>query len=277
MGGGDLDETLQRSIKAAIDRVADAVASGLRALGLPGYASILFRPFNLIVALDAEKVVAVFSPSRGGLPSLIWLDRSAAPLSAEALTHLAAQQLGHEPELTISLPRAVLEGETAGIAEAAMRHLRDVERAASLSRVPDAAQFPHLERAVRSFLEDHPDPAHNVFIMMRFLESDQFEEIHQTIRAALTEANLHPVRADDRDYTRELWSNVEVCMLCCQLGVAVFEDIEERSFNPNVALELGWMMARQRRCLILKERHLPTPPCGHHRSLVQTLRCVRYR
>jgi hypothetical protein len=44
------------------------------------------------------------------------------------------------------------------------------------------------------------------------------------------------------------------------LGIAVFEDIEKREFNPNVALELGYMLARRRRCLILKEQHLPSLP-----------------
>jgi hypothetical protein len=63
-----------------------------------------------------------------------------------------------------------------------------------------------------------------------------------------------------RDYTGELWSNIEVYMTCSMYGVAVFEDIDKRDFNPNVSLELGYMLANRRRCLILKEQRLPDLP-----------------
>lgn len=96
--------------------------------------------------------------------------------------------------------------------------------------------------------------------MMRFLETDQMREIHEGITAELADRDYQGIRADDRDYTGELWSNVEVCMIGCSLGIAVFEDIEQREFNPNVSLELGYMLGRQKRCLLLKERRLPDLP-----------------
>jgi len=49
-------------------------------------------------------------------------------------------------------------------------------------------------------------------------------------------------------------------MTCCRYGIAVFEDIERRDFNPNVSLELGYMLGRRKRSLILKERRLPNLP-----------------
>jgi hypothetical protein len=86
------------------------------------------------------------------------------------------------------------------------------------------------------------------------------DAIYPAIRDTLSSRGYHAVRADDRDYTGELWSNIEIYMTCCQLGVAVFEDIERRDYNPNVSLELGYMLGRRRRCLILKEQHLPNLP-----------------
>jgi len=46
-------------------------------------------------------------------------------------------------------------------------------------------------------------------------------------------------------------------------GIVVVENIDERSpkssyFNPNVAIELGYMLALKNRCLILKERAVRT-------------------
>jgi predicted nucleotide-binding protein len=49
-------------------------------------------------------------------------------------------------------------------------------------------------------------------------------------------------------------------MLGCNYGIAVFEDIDERDFNPNIVLELGFMLALNKRCLILKEKTLPKMP-----------------
>lgn len=71
---------------------------------------------------------------------------------------------------------------------------------------------------------------------------------------------MNAVRADDRDYTGELWSNIEVYLTGCQYGIAVFEDIDQRDFNPNVSLELGYLMGRGKRTLLLKEKRLPRVP-----------------
>jgi hypothetical protein len=118
----------------------------------------------------------------------------------------------------------------------------------------------HLEPQLRAFLADHPDPNKNVFIMMRFIDTLQFADLHGAITATLASHELHGVRADDREYHPDLWSNVETCMLGCRYGIAAFEDFELRDHNPNVALELGFMRARHKRCLILKERTLPSVP-----------------
>src|SRR4051794_33263445 len=96
--------------------------------------------------------------------------------------------------------------------------------------------------------------------MMRFLQSQQLNDIYEAIKSAFASRGFHAVRADDRDFTGELWSNIEVYMACCNLGVAVFEDIEQRDFNPNVSLELGYMLGRRKRCLLLKEQRLPNLP-----------------
>ncbi len=96
--------------------------------------------------------------------------------------------------------------------------------------------------------------------MMRFIETSQMAEIYTSIKESCSSYGFHAVRADDRDYTGELWSNIEVYMTCCHYGVAIFEDIEKRDFNPNVSLELGYMLGRRRRTLILKEERLPNLP-----------------
>lgn len=138
--------------------------------------------------------------------------------------------------------------------------MEEVERANRLGRLGDLTGLSHLEPDLRRFLEDHPNPDRNVFVMMRFIDSTQMNETYQTIKDTCSAYGFDAVRADDRDYTGELWSNIEVYMTCCHYGVAVFEDIEQRDFNPNVSLELGYMLGRRKRSLILKEKRLPNLP-----------------
>ena len=63
------------------------------------------------------------------------------------------------------------------------------------------------------FLEDHPNPEENVFLMMRFSKDEQYQMIAGTIRRGLDKHGLHALRADDRAYSDDLWDNVCVYML----------------------------------------------------------------
>lgn len=95
--------------------------------------------------------------------------------------------------------------------------------------------------------------------MMRFRKDEQYQMIAGTIRDELGKYGLHALRADDRAYSDDLWDNVCVYMLGCEYGVAVFEEIDERHFNPNVALELGFMFALGKRCLLLRDGRMRQP------------------
>ena len=79
-----------------------------------------------------------------------------------------------------------------------------------------------------AFFEITLDRDKNVFLMMRFRGGPQYEEIHQALRIAMARYGLTVVRADDKDYTGDLWENVCVYMLGSRFGVAVFEEIDLR-------------------------------------------------
>jgi hypothetical protein len=99
----------------------------------------------------------------------------------------------------------------------------------------------------------------NVFIMTRFVTGNiPLECIDKTIRTALDSNGLVGHRADDRIYPgdRNLWDNVCTYMIGCSRGIAVLEDIIEDEFNPNVALEYGFMRALGKPTLLLKEKRM---------------------
>jgi len=117
---------------------------------------------------------------------------------------------------------------------------------------------PHLDR----FGSDHPVYEKNVFIAMRFRTAKQFADIHQAIQLGLAKYGLLGHRADDKTYPADgdLWTNICVYMLGCKYAVCVFEEIDEREFNPNVPLEYGFMRAFNRRVLLLKDQRMPKLP-----------------
>lgn len=257
---GDIDSHARQPLQELLDEFADVVASSLTQAGFPLHASPIWRSWNLYVVRDSQKVLAAFTPSAGGVPNIRWMDQSAMVVSPASLVSLIASQVGLPVAALVTLPLPAALTRSTDIQAAAIQHFAEVEHANRLGRLGDLTGLTHLESHLRRFLDDHPDPDHNIFVMMRFLSTEQMAEIYKTISETCTSYGFHAVRADDRDYTGELWSNIEVYMTCCSYGIAVFEDIERRDFNPNVSLELGYMMGRRKRTLILKEQRLPDLP-----------------
>lgn len=123
-----------------------------------------------------------------------------------------------------------------------------------------------INRDSSPVLFDYPNPGSNVFLMMRFRDTKQHREILNTLRAGLEFYGVNGLRADDKTYSDSLWSNIKSYMDACDLGIAVFEQIEDDDFNPNVSLELGYMIAAKKRVLLLKEKRLKALPAdvvGH--------------
>jgi protein-tyrosine-phosphatase len=72
--------------------------------------------------------------------------------------------------------------------------------------------------------------------------------------------SLSLIRADLKQFKPTLWDNVKCCMDASNYGIAVFEQIDERDINPNISLELGYMLSQGKKCLLLKEKRVPTLP-----------------
>jgi hypothetical protein len=138
--------------------------------------------------------------------------------------------------------------------------LKEVLRITAKGGIMIPNDFAHLSSFLSEFFQDHPDYDRNVFVMMRFRDNQHLSDIFKAIESTLQHYGLKALRSDHRDYTGELWTNVCVYMLGCKYGIAVFEEIEEREINPNIALELGFMMATGKRCLILKDQAMPRVP-----------------
>jgi hypothetical protein len=105
----------------------------------------------------------------------------------------------------------------------------------------------------------------NVFVMMRYRDNRTHQSLESTIRESLLKYGLVARFAKDRAVRDDVWPNIVEYMRKCTYGIAVFEEINEREFNPNVSMELGFMYAQERKCLLLKDKRMPRLPtdiCG---------------
>ncbi len=136
----------------------------------------------------------------------------------------------------------------------------DIKSMARFRSLNIPSHLSHLKPDINSLLNDHPDYDKNVFIMMRFEDSDQHDDIFNTINDTISNYGMRALRADMKQYNESLLENVLVYILSCKYGIAVFEEINQREFNPNVALELGFMMSMNKRCMLLKDSRMPKMP-----------------
>jgi len=115
-----------------------------------------------------------------------------------------------------------------------------------------------IQESLRYFKQDHPDPAKTAFIMMEFGDTWAHAGIAEAIKNVLKASGIEGVRADDRRYHDHLYFNVQTYMHGCGMGVAVHDRIEADTHNPNVALEVGYMLALRKPVCLLKDLTLAT-------------------
>src|SRR5712692_3500619 len=120
--------------------------------------------------------------------------------------------------------------------------------------------FEPLRPYLELFAMEHPIYKHNVFLMMSFKRERPLPQIHRTIADSVEEAGLECIRADGKPYKDDLLDNVYIHMLGCKYGIVAYEDLVERELNPNITLEVGFMLALGKKILFLKERRLQTMP-----------------
>jgi nucleoside 2-deoxyribosyltransferase len=121
-------------------------------------------------------------------------------------------------------------------------------------------QHQYLEPLLESFLKDHPHTEKNVFLIMRFKNEAPFPDIVEAVRSTCAAKGLDVIRSDDKEYTDDLLDNVLTHMYACDYAIAIFDEINYREFNPNVALEVGFYVAKCKRVLILKDQAIASMP-----------------
>lgn len=128
--------------------------------------------------------------------------------------------------------------------------------ALELGRMPSPSPVPpEIAGSLEQFNTDN-DGAHVGFLMMRFGNTPAHTAIAAAVREIGVQHGIRIVRADDKEYHPDLFYNVMTYMHGSLFGVAVFERLEQEEFNPNVSLEVGYMVGLRKEVCLLKDQTL---------------------
>jgi hypothetical protein len=114
----------------------------------------------------------------------------------------------------------------------------------------------NIEDSLQKFKGDYGDKEKCAFLMMKYEDSALQSRIVQRLKNIFYNNGLYLLRADDKHYSDDLLSNIRTYMHGCNFGVAIFERINSDDFNPNVSLEVGYMMALNKSIMFLKDSTL---------------------
>ncbi len=146
-----------------------------------------------------------------------------------------------------------LEDEYANGKTAVVRFTIPVHSPVAPTTIPSSQD---LSSFLGRFRSDHSGATKRGFLMMPFGDTPAHERIAKCIRDVCSSVGLEALRADDSRYSDDLLPNIRTYMHGCDFGVAVFERLTSDLFNPNVSLEVGYMLALGKPVCLLKDRTL---------------------
>lgn len=117
---------------------------------------------------------------------------------------------------------------------------------------------PEITVSLKRLKDRFPDEKKVGFLIMRFTDRKPFSEIVSAIKDTAERFGVSVIRADENGFHDNLWENVQTHMHGCSFGIAVYERIDQDQPNPNVGLEVGYMMAMNKPVLLLKDQTVAT-------------------
>jgi len=132
---------------------------------------------------------------------------------------------------------------------------------ADARRGPIDAAPTYLKSPLMSLLADHPNYRTNCFLIMPFAQTAFHREVLSALRDTMGQLGFTLLRADDKHYADDMWTNIETYLHGCRFGIALHERVLSNTPNANVALEIGYLMGQLKPVCLLKERtleHLPS-------------------
>ena len=130
------------------------------------------------------------------------------------------------------------------------------EKKPEISISNEVISVPEIASGLEKFRQDYPLGRKTAFIIMKFGSTAIHDNIAKCIKETLVKFHIVGLRADDKQYMDDVFPNIKTYMHGCDFGIAVYDRVLAEEFNPNVSLELGYMLGMGKDVLLLKDRTL---------------------
>jgi hypothetical protein len=260
--GGDLSEEEQNTINAVIRSFGEKVRKYALALQVPASLLSVQQCGFLLIGKDTNNYHAVFANGTG--TTINYRDfTSHGRLDLKSLAHQVRIEVGDVVwgfSFPVNVSAEKLEDYIQSIVVQYVNTVLQSQKKTEKVISEEAASTPEIASGLENFKVDFPTGNKTAFIIMQFSETKLHKEIVSCIKDVLGKHNIIALRADDKQYMDDLFPNVKVYMHACDFGVAVFDRITEDDFNPNVSLEVGYMLGMGKNVLLLKDKTLKSLP-----------------
>lgn len=262
---GNLSLQDRSESKGFMKKFGEFVTKTAKELQIPASEISIYKMNYLMIAKDTSDYHFVFA-DKSGSNHVNYSDlTSYGRVSTEQLLHQIRIEVGEvDWALTVPIP-IVNEMSDLKIAEFATQYINAISAKKKSEKLSDdAIVVPELTKEIEAFNLDFKGKK-TAFIIMQFSKTKAHVKIVTTIKETLAKHQIIGLRADDKEYADDLFSNIKTYMHCCDFGIGVFERIVEDNFNPNVSIEVGYMMGLRKNVSLLKDqtlKNLPTDLMG---------------
>lgn len=260
--GGDLPEAEQQALNAVMKTLGEHVRAQARSLQVQASVLTVWHAPYLLIARDTANYHVLFADAPGGTQLLYRNLTQHGRVPREAIADQVRADVGDVVwgfSYAVGLPEAEVETLVQQVTKEYLASIMQVHGKPGRQLSEESASDPELASGLETFRRDH-EGKKTAFIMMQFATTKAHGEVVASLRAALAPHGIVGLRADDKQYMDDLFPNVKVYMHGCDFGVAVFERITADDFNPNVSLEVGYMIGMRKDVLLLKDSTLKTLP-----------------
>ncbi len=257
--GGDIPEDERRPLNEIVKLFGEKVSKHARALQVPASLLAVQQSNFLFVARDIQSHYFIFAACPGQT-SINYRDLSVhGRLDIQSISHQIRIEVG-DVQWGFALPRTIpedaIEAEVENLVKQYVGAVLEARRKPEKAISEESMVHPEIASGIEKFRQDYPTSQRTAFIIMQFGTTKLHQDIVDCIKEQLGKHGIAALRADDKQYLDDLFPNIKVYMHACDFGVAVFDRITEDDFNPNVTLEVGYMLGMGKDVLLLKDKTL---------------------
>lgn len=257
--GGDLPEDERKKVNEVIKHFGEKVKKYAISLQVPASLLSVQQCTFLFIGKDISSYHMVFANAPGGT-SINYRDLTQhGRLELQSIIHQVRIEIGDVAwafSYPQTLPEKDLDEYIQRIVVQYVNTVLQAQKKPEKTISEQAVSTPEIASGLEKFRRDYPIGKRTAFIIMQFGSTKLHSDIVSSIKDVLKSHNITALRADDKEYMDDLFPNIKVYMHACDFGIAVFDRITKDDFNPNVTLEVGYMLGMGKDVLLLKDKTL---------------------